>query len=74
VYSLCPPSGLVKQCLGLLLVSSGQASEMAARPYSGSFSSLVPLMVSHPENPSSTFIPPLVLAENLLLTAVFSVP
>jgi hypothetical protein len=50
MYILCPPLGLVKQCFGLLLISSGQGSEMAARPYSGSFSSLVPLLVSHPGN------------------------
>jgi hypothetical protein len=32
----------------MLLISSGQVSEMAARPYSGSVSTLMPLMVNHP--------------------------
>jgi hypothetical protein len=38
---------------GLLLISSGHVSEMAARPYSGSVSTLMPLMVNH-TSPHST--------------------
>jgi hypothetical protein len=33
---------------GLLLISSGQVLVMAVHPYSGSFSTLMPLMVNHP--------------------------
>jgi hypothetical protein len=33
---------------GMLLISSGQVPDMAARPYSGNFSTLMPLMVNHP--------------------------